>query len=1829
MAALPWGVLLLDAQYNVRYVNSTAAQWGGVAPEALIGCRLTEAPLAPALRTALHHLLVVGEAQPDDTWLPHTQQWASLRLGPAPAGQYWVFWEDTTARQRSRQLLLNMEAIAHIGSYEVDLATGKCYFSDGMYRLFGEEPQRFELSLPVIDTRSHPDDVAAVAQVLAEAIRTRQPYTYRRRICRADGQWRTLEAHGEVCCDAAGTAEQLRGLVQDITERVQAEQQQRENHALLQRTVDSSLDLVQVFAAVRDEQGQVVDFTWVLNNAAAEREYGNVIGQRLCVLNPGVVETGIFDTFRQVLESGVPDQSERHYTHEQFDGWFYQSVVKLGDGVATTTHDITARKRAEQELRENRALLQDVIDAPHIGLAVYRAVRDEAGDIVNFVHEYINRASREMLGEDFTGKLFTDHGDNGRHQLAQLCQALVSGQRNRYLRPADFRGRAMWFAITNTPLDRDRLVHSWEDVTERQQAQLEILQLKEELAQQVSDKYQALFHSMDQGFGILEVLFDETGEQALDFRYQELNPVFVRESGMPADAQGRTARELLPNLEAFWFESYGRVARTGEPLRVEHFEPIVGRWFDVHAFRIGPPATRQVAVLFSDVTARKRAQQRQQFLLQLADVLRPLTDPQVVQHEALAVLRAHLGSTQALYAEALTQEGILRISAENRAPNRPSLVGQVLHLQALGPGALTKARAGQPHWCSDALTATHTREHQDWYAALGTPRAWVMIPLVKKDQLLAMVVVADAMPRTWPTEDVTLLQEAIERIWAAVERVRAEAVLAASEEKYRTLFETMDEGFAIVEVLADDSGQVTDMIWREMNPGVERHVGLSGWAGRKASEVMPGVEQEWLTALTSVYQTGKPVRTEAYMLGLNRWIDTYYTRVGDTSGRLIALVFNDITERKRREQQHEFLLQLSDALRPLSHPLDIHATAAKLLGRQLSASRAYYVDLDHDAQEFVVAPDWHDADIAGPGRRYPFSIWPMPWLLRGQTWVCPDIATSPDLSEEQRALYHSQNIRAAVIVPLTKQAQLTATLVIGHNTPHAWCPQEVTLLEEAAERIWGAVERARVEESLRESEATLAAVFDALPVGIGLNAADGRQTLANHQMRRYLPIDTIPSCATTELPRWQAMGPDGHPLPASEFPGARAQRGEKVMSGLEMRYTPAEGQLIWTQVFAAPLRDRHDQVTGYVTAILDITARKQAEEALRQSEEEFRMVANLVPDLLWRSNAAGETRWYNQRWYEYTGQTPVEAAGYGWTDVIHPDDRVASVQRYRAAMQSGQPLQQEHRIRSATGEYHWFLVQALAIYDEHGAMVECFGAATDIHSRKLAEVAMAADQAGLAREVAARTHELQASRDLLQSVLDTSLISMSVLYAVRDEKGQVQDFRIGLVNKELERETGRTDMVGKLYTQEYSGIRQTGIFDLILRALETDEPQGVEYLYPFDGSDKWYACQFVKLGDGVVATNLNITQRKIAEQERLKNLRLLEQAEAVAGLGSWDYDLVTGHMRWSEGMYHLVHLPPGQPVGPDVYLQLVVEEDRARAEQLVRRLTTGQNVEHTLRLRVDGQVKTVRIKAVVLRDETGFPARVLGVDLDLTELQRLEADNLRLRLTQQRALFEAVQATQEAERRRMAESLHNGIGQILCATKLRLDQVHASLAGTSPTLATARAEADQLLSEAIRQTRALSHELVPMVLEKFGLAAALQDIANKMSTPPLRMLSHVELDESAVALTPSLQMAVYRMAQELAQNIAKHARGATQASLELESMLGWVLLRAEDNGSGFSGTPTEQTGLGLRSIRDQVALLGGQLEIGSVISGGAYVRIRIPYPGSHPDSSLYDPPLSG
>jgi PAS domain S-box-containing protein len=137
------------------------------------------------------------------------------------------------------------------------------------------------------------------------------------------------------------------------------------------------------------------------------------------------------------------------------------------------------------------------------------------------------------------------------------------------------------------------------------------------------EKYRQLFDTLIEGFCTIEVIFDAAGKP-VDYRFLEINPAFEKQTGL-RDAQGKRMRELAPNHEEHWFQIYGNIALTGEPLRFENEAKALGRHYEVCAYRVGGAGSRKVAILFNDITDRKTAQARLEAQLERMALLQQIT----------------------------------------------------------------------------------------------------------------------------------------------------------------------------------------------------------------------------------------------------------------------------------------------------------------------------------------------------------------------------------------------------------------------------------------------------------------------------------------------------------------------------------------------------------------------------------------------------------------------------------------------------------------------------------------------------------------------------------------------------------------------------------------------------------------------------------------------------------------------------------------------------------------------------------------------------------------------------------------------------------------------------------------------------------------------------------------------------------------------------------------------------------------------------------------------------------------------------------------------------
>ncbi|MBI1402494.1 MAG: PAS domain-containing protein [Porphyrobacter sp.] len=201
-------------------------------------------------------------------------------------------------------------------------------------------------------------------------------------------------------------------------------------------------------------------------------------------------------------------------------------------------------------------------------------------------------------GEDITGQTLHERVPEAAGRWCANCERVLESGRSETIREPGFRDSRM-FEITLSPIAcecRDVLIAKLRDVSSEHAAQQQ---------RRLADtRYEALFNAIDEGFCVIEVLFDDAGK-GIDYRFLEANHAFAEHTGL-TDPVGKRIREIQPDIEHYWAETYGRIARSGTPERFESHSPAMGRWFDVFAFPVGEQAPHRVGILFEDIGERKR-----------------------------------------------------------------------------------------------------------------------------------------------------------------------------------------------------------------------------------------------------------------------------------------------------------------------------------------------------------------------------------------------------------------------------------------------------------------------------------------------------------------------------------------------------------------------------------------------------------------------------------------------------------------------------------------------------------------------------------------------------------------------------------------------------------------------------------------------------------------------------------------------------------------------------------------------------------------------------------------------------------------------------------------------------------------------------------------------------------------------------------------------------------------------------------------------------------------------------------------------------------------------
>jgi PAS domain S-box-containing protein len=219
----------------------------------------------------------------------------------------------------------------------------------------------------------------------------------------------------------------------------------------------------------------------------------------------------------------------------------------------------------------------------------------------------------------------------------------------------------------------------------------------------------------------------------------------------------------------------------------------------------------------------------------------------------------------------------------------------------------------------------------------------------------------------------------------------------------------------------------------------------------------------------------------------------------------------------------------------------------------------------------------------------------------------------------------------------------------------------------------------------------------------------------------------------------------------------RIRKGENVEHYQTVRQRK-DGTLLDVSLTVSAVRDSRGAIIGISVIARDVTEAKAAEERLRQNEERFRTMADAIPQLAWIAQADGAIQWYNRRWFEYTGTTLEQTAGWGWQTVLDPTTLPVVLERWKTAIARGEPLEMVFPLRGRDGVFRSFLTRVQPVKDVNGTVIQWFGTNTEIDELKRTQDELQQAQQKLARHaaelegtVAERTVNLEEAVEELES----------------------------------------------------------------------------------------------------------------------------------------------------------------------------------------------------------------------------------------------------------------------------------------------------------------------------------------------------------------------------------------------------------------------------------------------------------------------------------------------
>ncbi|MFJ6023347.1 PAS domain-containing protein [Brevundimonas sp. NPDC092305] len=597
-------------------------------------------------------------------------------------------------------------------------------------------------------------------------------------------------------------------------------------------------------------------------------------------------------------------------------------------------------------------------------------------------------------------------------------------------------------------------------------------------------RYRTLFETVGSGFCIIQMKFDEA-MRPVDYMIVEGNPAFEEMTGL-RDANGKWVSEIAPGLEQHWFDLYGRVALTGETARFENPADIFGRWYDVEALRIGDPDEHRVAILFNNITERKRFEARQAALIELDDAIASEGDVAEIGFRASRILGAALDASRVGYGVIDADSETIVIERDWTREGQPSVAG-THNFRSYG-SYVTDILAGLPAAIADVETDPRTRDAPEALLAYGI-RALLDVPIAENGKVVAQILVHSARPREWSPEDIAFVRNFAERTRAALARREAEQASSENAEELQRLADSLpllvsfvgkDLRYAFANKAYNDwFGLVSSELKGRLVPDV---VGPAAWdvMGPIVQRALAG--ESFVSEQTVTYNRigQRHVRSEFVpRYDAEGEIDGYYAMVQDVSDQhrnRVAL--------QRNAARLSFLNALAVETQRLWDADEMLAVTTRMVADYLGVTNCAYADMDADEDGFTIRGDWAapgSPSIVGHYSLADFGKLAVQELSAGRPLIVND--NLKELAPEEAATFQAIGISATICMPLVREGRLTALMAIHDKAPRVWTDEELDTIREVTERSWAHIERVRAEADLRDSEARYRTLFDTMDEG--------------------------------------------------------------------------------------------------------------------------------------------------------------------------------------------------------------------------------------------------------------------------------------------------------------------------------------------------------------------------------------------------------------------------------------------------------------------------------------------------------------------------------------------------------------------------------------------------------------------------------------------------------------------------------------------------------------------------------------------------------------------------